>query len=51
MEFKSKAKLQEIRSKNNVLKNFEVKAPNKVWTTDITYVRTQEGDWLYVAIV
>jgi len=26
----------------------EVKAPNKVWLVDITYVATQEG-WLYVA--
>ena len=29
---------------------FDVVAPNKVWTTDITYVWTLEG-WLYVAIV
>ena len=28
----------------------DVVAPNKVWTTDITYVWTLEG-WLYVAIV
>jgi len=27
---------------------FEVSAPNKVWTSDITYVPTDEG-WLYVA--
>ena len=35
----------------NILdRNFDVIAPNKVWTTDITYVWTLEG-WLYVAIV
>lgn len=28
----------------------QVKAPNKVWVVDITYVATQEG-WLYVAAV
>src|SRR4030042_1687710 len=27
---------------------FEVSEPNKVWTSDITYVPTDEG-WLYVA--
>lgn len=35
----------------NVLnRNFNVDAPNRVWTTDITYVWTYEG-WLYLAIV
>ena len=35
----------------NILdRNFDVVAPDKVWTTDITYVWTLEG-WLYVAIV
>lgn len=29
---------------------FEVSSPNAVWTTDITYIWTQEG-WLYLAIV
>ncbi len=34
---------------DNVLdRNFTVEAPNRVWVTDITYVRTDEG-WLYVA--
>ncbi len=31
-------------------RNFDVVAPNLVWTTDITYVWTLEG-WLYVAVV
>jgi transposase InsO family protein len=35
----------------NVLnRNFEVNAPNKVWTADITYLWTFEG-WLYLAVV
>lgn len=37
-------------SPNHLNRQFEVAAPNKVWTTDITYVWTLEG-WLYVAIV
>jgi putative transposase len=27
-----------------------VTEPNKVWVTDITYIRTYEG-WLYLAVV
>ena len=35
----------------NVLgRNFKTDAPNKVWVTDITYVRTREG-WLYLAAI
>jgi transposase InsO family protein len=35
----------------NILdRNFNVEAPNKVWTTDITYVWTLQG-WIYVAVV
>lgn len=37
-------------SPNRLNRKFDVMAPNKVWTTDITYVWTLEG-WLYVAIV
>jgi transposase InsO family protein len=37
-------------SPNLLNRQFDVAAPNKVWTTDITYVWTLEG-WLYVAIV
>jgi putative transposase len=33
-----------------VKRNFDVIRPNKVWVTDITYVRTWEG-WLYLAVV
>src|SRR5579883_2731018 len=33
-----------------VKRNFDVIRPNKVWVTDITYVRTWQG-WLYLAVV
>lgn len=35
---------------NHLDQNFMVEEPNKVWVSDITYVKTQEG-WLYVAVV
>lgn len=35
---------------NLVNRNFEVSKPNRVWVSDITYIRTWEG-WLYLAIV
>jgi putative transposase len=35
---------------NLVKRNFDVGRPNRVWVTDITYIRTWEG-WLYLAIV
>ncbi|MGZ8184746.1 MAG: IS3 family transposase [Methylobacter sp.] len=35
---------------NHLNRQFDVAAPNKVWTTDMTYVWTLEG-WLYVAVV
>ena len=36
---------------NNLLeRNFTPSAPNRVWTSDITYIWTEEG-WLYLAIV
>jgi putative transposase len=33
-----------------VKRNFAAAAPNKIWTADITYVRTQEG-FLYLAFI
>lgn len=33
-----------------VKRQFDVIRPNKVWATDITYIRTWEG-WLYLAVV
>ena len=35
---------------NHVQQQFDVIEPNKVWVTDITYIRTHEG-WLYLAVV
>ena len=35
---------------NLLERNFEVAAPNQVWTGDITYIATAEG-WLYLAVV
>nr|WP_264338556.1 DDE-type integrase/transposase/recombinase [Wolbachia endosymbiont (group A) of Cheilosia soror] len=35
----------------NILdQNFIVDQPNKVWVTDITYIKTKEG-WLYLAAI
>ncbi len=35
---------------NRLERQFNVSEPNKVWVTDITYIRTYEG-WLYLAVV
>lgn len=35
---------------NRVQRQFDVAEPNRVWVTDITYIRTFEG-WLYLAVV
>jgi putative transposase len=35
---------------NTLARAFNVSAPNRVWASDITYVRTGEG-WLYLAVV
>ncbi|MCR3984537.1 IS3 family transposase [Aeromonas caviae] len=35
---------------NHLERQFDVTEPNKVWGTDITYIRTHEG-WLYLAAV
>jgi len=35
---------------NHLQQAFDVPAPNQVWVTDITYIRTHEG-WLYLAAV
>ncbi len=40
-----------VISPNTLKRDFDATAPNKVWTTDITYLRMKEGNWLYVAIV
>jgi putative transposase len=35
---------------NHLRRQFNVTEPNKVWVTDIMYIRTYEG-WLYLAAV
>jgi putative transposase len=35
---------------NHLQQRFDVHEPNRVWVTDITYIRTYEG-WLYLAAV
>jgi putative transposase len=35
---------------NHVQQQFDVVAPNRIWVTDITYIRTHEG-WLYLSVV
>ncbi|WP_373939491.1 IS3 family transposase [Pseudomonas putida] len=39
-----------VASPNHLARQFKVSEPNKVWVTDITYIRTYEG-WLYLAVV
>jgi transposase InsO family protein len=39
-----------VASPNRLERQFNVREPNKVWVTDITYIRTYEG-WLYLAVV
>jgi len=31
-------------------RQFQVKDPNRIWCSDITYIRTSEG-WLYLAVI
>jgi len=35
---------------NLLNRNFQPDAPNRVWTSDITYIQTDAG-WLYLAVV
>jgi putative transposase len=35
---------------NTLDRQFEVDAPDKVWVTDITYIKNHEG-WLYLSVV
>jgi putative transposase len=35
---------------NTLDRQFGVDAPDKVWVTDITYIKTHEG-WLYLSVV
>ncbi|MFJ2969224.1 IS3 family transposase [Pseudomonas fulva] len=39
-----------VASPNHLARQFKVNEPNKVWVTDITYIRIYVG-WLYLAVV
>ena len=39
----------EPRFPNVLQRNFQVAAPNSVWVSDVTYIRTSEG-WLYLCV-
>jgi putative transposase len=39
-----------VTAENTLDRQFEVEAPDSVWVTDITYIKTHEG-WLYLAVV
>ena len=39
-----------VTAANRLQQDFNVSAPDRVWVTDITYIRTHEG-WLYLAAV
>lgn len=39
-----------VVAENTVARNFDAAAPDQVWVTDITYIRTHEG-WAYLAVV
>lgn len=39
-----------ILAHNRVNREFTVDAPDRVWVTDITYIRIWQG-WLYLAVV
>jgi len=40
----------EVFNENQLNREFTVSEPNRVWCTDITYIRSYEG-WLYLAVV
>lgn len=49
--FKTKKQPNNMVIAPNILdQNFTTDQPNKVWVTDITYIRTKEG-WLYLAAI
>jgi len=39
-----------IVAENRLEQQFQVAAPDQVWVTDITYIKTHEG-WLYLCVV
>ncbi|WP_051063888.1 MULTISPECIES: hypothetical protein [unclassified Wolbachia] len=49
--FKTKKQQTDSRiiAPNILDQNFTTDQPNKVWVTDITYIKTKEG-WIYLAV-
>jgi putative transposase len=39
-----------VVASNTLDRQFEINAPDRVWVTDITYIKTHEG-WLYLSVV
>lgn len=39
-----------VVAENKLEQQFEVASPDRVWVTDITYIKTHEG-WLYLSVV
>lgn len=39
-----------VVAENKLDRQFEVDAPDQIWVTDITYIRTHEG-WSYLSVV
>jgi len=39
-----------VVAKNQLKQSFDTLAPDQVWVTDITYIKTYEG-WLYLAVI
>jgi putative transposase len=39
-----------VVAENRLEQKFETSAPDQVWVTDITYIKTHEG-WLYLCVV
>jgi len=46
----TRSNLKAEAAPNHLNQNFRVAAPNTVWISDITYIKTQEG-WLYLAAI
>ena len=42
--------LSSVVAPNHLQRQFDLTEPNKIWVTDITYIRIHEG-WLYLAAV
>jgi putative transposase len=40
----------QVAAPNHLRQRFTVAEPNRIWTTDITYISTHEG-WLYLAVM